>query len=266
MIRAAQQPVKQAPLGHVMPHALPPSPRRAMTVATMAKPPELLLIADREVPLTLRRSARARRITLRIDEVNGAVVLTLPRRVSIAEGLDFVQEKRRWLAQRLDSLPPRVAFEAGAEVPVLGQARTVIWTPGAPRAVQLGPEVIRLGGEASLVSRRIEAWLRRLAREEIGFRVEVMRARIGAEPGRLSIRDTRSRWGSASADGNLNFSWRLVMAPDWVLAYVVAHEIAHLKHMNHGAKFWDLVETLVGDPAEAKRWLRAHGPGLHRYG
>jgi len=237
-----------------------------MTFAPMAKPPEMLLIADRSVPLAVRRSARARRITLRIDDTSGSVVLTLPRRVALAEGLAFADEKRRWIERRLSCLPPRVAFAPGAAIPVLGRERRVVWAPGRPRAVRLDDDLIRVGGEQGLVGRRLDAWLKRHAREEIGVRVEAMRARIGVAPGRLAIRDTRSRWGSASADGNLNFSWRLVMAPDWVLDYVVAHEVAHLKHMNHGPRFWALVEKLVGDPSAARRWLRAHGSGLHRYG
>jgi predicted metal-dependent hydrolase len=232
----------------------------------MAKPPEMLLIADREVPLAVRRSARARRITLRIDDASGSLVLTLPRRVALAEGLAFAEEKRRWIEHRLASLPPRVAFEPGAVIPVLGCERTVLWSPGPPRVVRLEEVAIRVGGERGLLARRLEAWFKRHAREEIGLRAEVMRARIGAKPGRLAIRDTRSRWGSASAGGNLNFSWRLVMAPDWVLDYVVAHEVAHLQHMNHGPRFWALVEKLVGDPDAARCWLRKHGPGLHRYG
>jgi predicted metal-dependent hydrolase len=237
-----------------------------MTFRPMAKPPEMLLIADRAVPLAVRRSARARRITLRIDDSTGSVVLTLPRRVALSEGLAFADEKQRWIERRLDSLPPRVAFEAGAYLPVLGQKRRVVWTPGPPRAVWLDGDVIRVGGERGLVARRLESWFKRHAREEIVTRVETMCKAIRAKPGRVAIRDTRSRWGSASADGNLNFSWRLVMAPDWVLDYVVAHEVAHLKHMNHGSRFWAVVDKLVGDPERAKRWLRAHGSGLHRYG
>jgi predicted metal-dependent hydrolase len=226
----------------------------------------MLLIADRAVPLAVRRSARARRITLRIDDTTGSVVLTLPRRVALAEGLAFADEKQRWIERRLDSLPPRVPFEAGAHIPVLGKNRRVVWKAGPPRAVRLDDTVLRVGGEQGLVARRLEAWLKRHAREEIGARVAWMCRQIRTKPGRLAIRDTRSRWGSASAEGNLNFSWRLVMAPDWVLDYVVAHEVAHLKHMNHGPRFWAVVEKLVGDPEPAKRWLRAHGSGLHRYG
>jgi hypothetical protein len=226
----------------------------------------MLLIADRAVPLAVRRSARARRITLRIDDTTGSVVLTLPRRVALSEGLAFADEKQRWIERRLDSLPPHVAFEADAHIPVLGRKRRVIWSSGPPRAVLLDEEVIRVGGERGLVAKRLEAWLKRHAREEITARVDVMCRQIKVTPGRVAIRDTRSRWGSASADGNLNFSWRLVMAPDWVLDYVVAHEVAHLKHMNHGPRFWSVVDKLVGDSERAKRWLRVHGSGLHRYG
>ncbi|MHA1538833.1 MAG: M48 family metallopeptidase [Alphaproteobacteria bacterium] len=226
----------------------------------------ILLVADREVPMTVRRSARARQILLRIDAASGGVVLVLPRRASLAEGLAFAQSKDRWVARRLESLPPSVRFTDGSKIPVLGQTREIVWSPSASRTVSLAGERIETGGPLDTLSPRIEAWLRRLARSRIEGLAGEMALGIGARLGRISIRDTSSRWGSCSRAGNLNFSWRLVLAPQWVLAYVVAHEVAHLKQMNHGKRFWALVEDLVGDPKGPRAWLRAHGAGLHRYG
>ena len=226
----------------------------------------ILLVADREVPMTVRRSPRAKQILLRIDAASGGVVLVLPRRASLAEGLRFAQSKGRWVARRLESLPPTVRFTDGAMIPILGRMREVIWSPGASRRIDLAGGWIESGGPSETLADRIEAWLRRLARAEIETRAGEMALRIGAKLGRVAIRDTSSRWGSCSSAGNLNFSWRLVLAPEWVLDYVVAHEVAHLKQMNHGKRFWRLVDGLVGDPEEARAWLRANGAGLHRYG
>ena len=228
--------------------------------------PTILLLADREVPMTVRRSARAKRIMLRFEAASGAVVLVLPRRASLAEGLRFAQSKDRWVARRLESLPPSVRFADGETIPVLGQSREIVWSPGASRTIALVGERIETGGPSDTLSERIEAWLRRLARTQIEARAGTMVQRIGAKMGRIAIRDTNSRWGSCSRAGNLNFSWRLVLAPTSVLDYVVAHEVAHLKQMNHGKRFWRLVDELVGDPEEARAWLRTNGAGLHRYG
>ncbi len=216
--------------------------------------------------MTVRRSARARRILLRIDTASGGVVLVLPRRASLAEGLRFAQSKDHWVARRLESLPPLVRFIDGATIPLLGRMCEIVWSPGASRGIKLAGERIETGGPAETLSRRIEAWLRRQARARIEARAGAMAPRIGARLGRIAIRDTNSRWGSCSRAGNLNFSWRLALAPTWVLDYVVAHEVAHLKQMNHGKRFWRLVDELVGDPVDARAWLRANGAGLHRYG
>ena len=228
--------------------------------------PTILLLADREVPMTVRRSARAKRIMLRFEAASGAVVLVLPRRASLAEGLRFAQSKGRWVARRLESLPPSVRFADGETIPVLGQSREIVWSPGAKSGIKMVGERIETGGSAEPLSRRIEAWLRRLARAQIEARAGAMAPRIGAKLGRIAIRDTNSRWGSCSRAGNLNFSWRLVLAPTSVLDYVIAHEVAHLKQMNHSKRFWRLVDELVGDPEAARAWLRANGAGLHRYG
>ena len=233
----------------------------------MAKdPPTILLLADREVPMTVRRSTRAKRILLRLDAAGGGVVLVLPRRASLAEGLRFARSKARWVARRLENLPPSVPFADGATIPLMGRSCEIVWSPGASRAVELVGDRIETGGPLETLPRRIEAWLRRLARARIEARAGAMALDIGARPGRIAIRDTSSRWGSCSHAGNLNFSWRLVLAPTSVLDYVVAHEVAHLKQLNHGKRFWRLVDGLVGDPQAARAWLRANGAGLHRYG
>lgn len=230
------------------------------------QPPTILLLADREVPMVVRRSPRAKQILLRIDAASGGVVLVLPRRASLAEGLRFARSKDRWVARRLENLPPPVPFADGATIPLLGRMCEIVWSPGDSRTIELVGGRIDTGGPPETLPRRIEAWLRRLARARIEARAGAMARGIGARLGRIAIRDTSSRWGSCSQAGNLNFSWRLVLAPTWVLDYVVAHEVAHLKQLNHGKRFWRLVDEMVGDPQAARAWLRANGAGLHRYG
>ena len=226
-----------------------------------------------EFRLNLRRSPRARRISLSVD-VRRGVQLVVPARASQAEALAFARSKAAWIRARLDALPPRVPFAEGARVPLLGVPYTVRLC--RQRDLFEGLDVhagIEVRGRKLLVSatpgeaaNRLGDWLRARARHEIGARARRMAARIGRHASRVSLRDPRSRWGSCSARGALSFSWRLVLAPEPVLDYVVAHEVAHLAEMNHGPRFWSLVHTLSGDAASPHAWLRANGERLHAYG
>lgn len=235
-------------------------------MAKRAPAPTHLTLNGRTVPFRVRKIARARRITLRVDAAEDGVGLTLPRWVSIDEGLRFVETKRGWLERRLARLPPRTLIEAGATVPILGVQHTIRHCPEALPFVWHAARELRVGGPPDALAARVIDWLHDLARAEIPRRAAEKAARIGFDPPPVGLRDTRSLWGSCSPRGRLSFCWRLVMAPEPVLDYVVAHEVAHLRHLNHGKRFWALVETLTGDMDAARAWLNREGPGLHRYG
>ena len=227
---------------------------------------EFVLPSGRRLPLVLRRSRRARRLRVTVSPVDGRVELVLPQGAALEDGLAFVDAKRRWIERRRSLAPGRAPFVDGAVLPFLGASLRIRRAPlprGRPR--REGGELLVPGGEADL-ARSVGAWLRQAAQEEIAPRVADKSARLGRTPGPLAIRDTRTRWGSCSAHGSLSFSWRLVLAPEPVLDYVVAHEVAHLAEMNHGPRFWAHVAALCRDPAGARAWLRANGPALHRYG
>ena len=221
------------------------------------------------VPVRLYRNTRARRIILRIDDRNGdgdGVSVTLPRRTPLCEGLDLIHEKAAWVLERLGGLLPRVAFADGARVPLGGVDHTIRHVLDGRGVVRRqGTEILVAGGPEHL-ARRLRDWLRKEVRSQIGRLVGDKAAALGRTAGRITIRDTRSRWGSCSADGNLSFCWRLVMAPETVLDYVVAHEVAHLVEPHHGPKFWRLVKTLTPDMEASREWLRHNGEALHRYG
>jgi hypothetical protein len=223
-------------------------------------------VGGRAVPLRFRRNARARRLILRIDGERDGVVVTLPRHVPAEEGLDLAQSKAAWIVRQLDRLPPRVPFADGAVVPVLGVDHRVRHDASARRPVSSGGGEIVVCGRPEHLARRLTDWLRAEARRLIASRALDKAECLGRTPGRITLRDTRSRWGSCSVDGRLSFSWRLVMAPEHVLDYVVAHEVAHLAERNHGRRFWDLVAELTGDAGTARAWLSAYGARLHRYG
>jgi len=229
----------------------------------------MLALAEREVPLRVRESARARRITVRIDAGADSVELVLPRRVSLSAGLRFLDARRDWLAAHLAEMPEHVAFADGAIVPVLGTPHRIRHlgerVTGA-RTVTIADGEIRVVGAAPHVARRVRDHLIALARQELGQRARALAGRIDRRVARITVRDTRSRWGSCSASGALAFSWRLILAPEAVLDYVVAHEVAHLAEMNHGPRFWRTVEMLSPGSARQRGWLSRNRARLLRYG
>ena len=215
---------------------------------------------------------RARRISLRVDPINGRVILVRPPRVSDRTVMAFVADKADWIAGHLETLPPRIAFVDGATVPYRGVDHTLRLRPEARGGVwREGLEII-VTGRPEHASRRLRDWLKDEARSLLTPAVYAMAAALEVSVTRITVRDTRSRWGSCARDGKLAFSWRLILAPEDVLIYVAAHEVAHLKHMNHSPAFWRTVESLLestsleGDWTLARKWLRRGGAALHRYG
>jgi predicted metal-dependent hydrolase len=218
-------------------------------------------------PVMVRVSLRARRIGLRIDEAERAVVLVLPPGMPLGRGLRFLAAQRRWIAARLAGLPRRVPFAEGAVVPVLGRPHRICRAldPTAP-AVAVAAGSIRVRGDPADLPRRVRDHLIVTARAELTRRARDFAARIGHQVTRVGVRDPASRWGSCSAAGSLSFSWRLILAPEAVLDYVVAHEVAHLAEMNHGRRFWQLVDSLAPGSAAARAWLKRHRSRLLSYG
>jgi predicted metal-dependent hydrolase len=218
-------------------------------------------------PVSIRVSQRARRVVLRIDPVGRNVELVLPRGVSPNTGLRFLAAKREWIAARLQTLPQPVPFAEGAIVPILGVPHRIQResSPSLPPVGIIDGE-IRVHGDPAHLARRVRDHLVITAQAELAPRARRLAAQIGREVRRVSVRDTKSRWGSCSGRGNLSFSWRLILAPEPVLDYVVAHEVAHLVEMNHGPRFWQLVERLAPGSAGPRGWLKRHRSQLLSYG
>lgn len=214
-----------------------------------------------EVPLTLRRSARARRISLRISQLDRRVTLTLPKGVPETVALDFAEEKADWIRRNLDDLPDLERPGWDSVLPIDGRDLRIV--PATGRRVQVQGDEIAVPGPD--VAPRLQSWLRTLARERLVAACDLYSERLGKPYTRITLRDTRSRWGSCSSEGALMFSWRLILAPPSVLAYVAAHEIAHLAEMNHSAAFWAQVDRIHGPYDAQRKWLRVNGAQLHRY-
>jgi predicted metal-dependent hydrolase len=227
--------------------------------------------AGQTFEVALRRRATAKRITLRVSSATGEVVLTIPERTELSTAQRFATSHGDWIATRLARVPERVALRPGAVVPLRGVPHRVVHysngrgTTRADRGPK-GEPIIAVSGEAPHVARRVKEFLEAEARRELANAVRRHAAKLGATPKRITVRDTTSRWGSCSAKGALSFSWRLILAPPFVLDYLAAHEVAHLRELNHSHRFWRLAYALCPRTEEAERWLKRHGSELHRFG
>jgi predicted metal-dependent hydrolase len=230
-------------------------------------------IAELDCSVEVRRHPAARRLTLRVSRTRRAVIVTLPVQCDLGEAGTFLNRNIEWVRARLDSVPQRVPFGDGALLPLRGELHRLVFTGkrAAGYVVQRHatnspvPE-LRVTGRIEHASRRLRDWLFEEARRDLDTRVVVHARHLNVAPKRIVVRDQATRWGSCSTTGVLSFSWRLIMAPEDILDYVAAHEVAHLAEMNHGPKFWALVARAVPNVKEAKTWLQAYGLDLHQYG
>ncbi|MCF3639941.1 DUF45 domain-containing protein [Rhizobium sp. TRM95111] len=241
-------------------------PRRALKAPP---PPETrqVHVAGRSLPLTIRRHAQATRLTLRIEPGGRALRMTVPVGVPAREVEDFLARHQGWLTTRLAKFRSTQALGHGGHVFLRGVAHRIEATGrlrGLTESVHVdGEAVLRVSGMEDHLPRRIAEFLKKEARLDLERLVAVHAGRIGRKVKSLTFRDTRSRWGSCSADGALSFSWRIAMAPPHVIDYLAAHEVAHLAEMNHSPAFWALCAKLCPGTEEAKRWLKRNGSMLH---
>jgi len=226
-----------------------------------------LTIGGRTVPLEIPRMPRARRITLTSLPTKGVFRLSLPRRVSLASGLAFVNEREAWIADVLTRWPSDETVGHGSRVPFNGEDLLVEWEPKAGRrAVRVGNRLI-VGGPEEHIAARVQRFLKDEALKDLTERTVRLATAHQLKVTAVTIGDPSARWGSCSYQGRIRFSWRLICAPEFVRQYVVAHEVAHLRHMNHSADFWACNAELYGGPVTPPRaWLRENGAKLHRIG
>ncbi|WYK03428.1 SprT family zinc-dependent metalloprotease [Cereibacter sphaeroides f. sp. denitrificans] len=215
------------------------------------------------VEITLRRSAQARRFSLRVSRLDGRVTLTLPLRAREAEALAFVRDQEGWIRRALSDVPEAAAVGLGSVLPLEGRPLTV--RPGSGRSVQVTDDSLLVPGDPASVPLRLATFLKSMARERLAAACDRHARSLGRPYARLTLRDTRSRWGSCTQDGCLMFSWRLILAPPPILDYVAAHEVAHLAQMNHSPAFWAEVARLDPDYALHRAWLRRQGQALHGF-
>lgn len=224
-------------------------------------------LRGRTVALRVRRHRRARNLILRLEEDGSGVVVTVPYGVAIRHAVSLAESRADWILRHMDNWLPKVPFAEGMTLSFLGEdcyvrhadkKRGTVWREGS---------IIYVAGKIEHLPRRLCDWLKKEARREMGTRAHAKAATINKRISRITVRDMRSRWGSCGENGGISFAWRLIMAPEWVIDYVVAHEVAHLRHLDHSERFWDLAGKLTdGDVAAAEAWLDANGNTLYRYG
>ena len=228
---------------------------------------EASLEASLPVPIEIRRIRNARRLRLRFDEAAGTLKLTCPWRTSRRNALAWALDQREWIDAQLARAEPAQPFNPGEVIPIEGEDVRIAWSETLPRTPVLIGRELRCGGPANAVPGRIEAFLKRRARDVMSADIAEYAAAAGVKPTSVTIGDAATRWGSCSSQGRIRMSWRLICAPSDVRRYVAAHEVAHLVHLNHGREFKALEARLFGTGiAEAKAALRRIGPRLRRIG
>jgi predicted metal-dependent hydrolase len=264
-------------------------------------PLKLQLVGTDCPPVELRRSRRAQRFSLKVSHTERAAILTLPQEVKMQEAGNFLLRHMDWLKRQMERLPQPVPFADGAVIPLRGVSyrisyagalryQGVVWVEEADAITaenqydsseickqnsnvlevskadtRVLPRICVSGSEKH-GSRRLADWLRAQAKSDLTRRTLYHAANLGCNPKRISVRDQSTRWGSCSSTGTISYSWRLIFAPDFVLDYVAAHEVAHLREMNHGPRFWRLVRETMPDMHKARAWLKQNGAELHKFG
>lgn len=217
--------------------------------------------------LDIVRNPRARHMRLSVCPATGRVRLTLPGRMALRHALAWVEEKRAWIDRARAAVPMPLPFAPDARIPFGDGELRIAWRVDAPRMPRLEGNCLVCGGPEEMLAGRVERWLRKRALEVLDRETAEYAARAGVRVDKVAIGDPRSRWGSCSSTGVIRYSWRLILAPDFVRRATVAHEVAHRLHMNHSPAFHAAVREIFGaDPLPARAWLRNHGTMLHRVG
>jgi predicted metal-dependent hydrolase len=218
-------------------------------------------------PVEIKFHPRARSLRLRLDEARRLLTLTCPRRVSQRNALDWAQRQSEWVESQIALIEPGEPFRPGALIPFEGRIIALRWNAALPRSPYFEGDTLQCGGAEAGFAARIERFLRAQARERLSHETELAAARAEIIVRSVAVGDAVSRWGSCSASGAIRYSWRLILAPPHLLRWVVAHEVAHRRHMNHGPQFRALeAELFGGNVAAARAELRVLGPRLKRVG
>ena len=206
-----------------------------------------------------------RKLTLKIDPKERIAILTVPRFCSKKRAIDFVNNNMDWIINTLGRLPAIKEFKNGEKISLFGQTVQIIHNAEAKRGVWLVDDILYVSGKIEFLSRRVRDYIKKRAATEFYNRSTVLAEKIGCKVHGICIKDTKSRWGSCSSLNNINYNWRIALAPPYVIEYLIAHEVSHLKHQDHSTDFWQCVEFLYPEWKKGNEWLKKHGKLLYAY-
>jgi hypothetical protein len=217
------------------------------------------------IDLKIVQSSVSRKLVLRIDGKERIPILSIPKYCTRKKAIDFVHENMDWIVENLQKLPEQHLFTDGEEISLFGKKVKISHQPAARCGVMLENNTLIVSGNAEFLHRRVRDYIHKLAAEEFYIRSKKLAAELGCRLNGVCIKDAKTRWGSCSTLGNINYSWRIALAPDFVIDYLVAHEVSHLKHNNHSAAFWQCVASLDSDWKKGRNWLKENGKILYAY-
>lgn len=218
-----------------------------------------------DFPLVVSSKLGTRRMSLRIDAKKRTAILNLPRLISYKRAHDFVQKHQAWIESELSKIPSQKLFQDQTTFLLFGQEVTISHLPESLSAPYLQDHVLYLGGDPLFIHRRVKDFIKKSAQKEFLRRSRLYAEQLGVHIASVTIKDTSSRWGSCSSKHNLNYNWRIALAPDFVIDYLMAHEVSHLKHPDHSPAFWHCVKTLYSGSKLGRSWLRVYGGALYEY-
>jgi len=221
-----------------------------------------ILFDDFTVKIT--QSARFKNMRLHIDK-NGEVCLSMPKWTLKRTGLQFVRDNLEWIYATREKKVPSKRFKDKDEITLLGQPVIITHIPTERCGCHLDGNRLIVSGDNHFIHRRVRDFIKKTTYRYVQEKAIQMAAQIGEKPRGITLKDISSRWGSCSSAKHLNFCWKLALAPNYVLDYIIAHEVSHLKEMNHSDKFWAVVGTLGVRRADAEIWLRKHGTDLQAW-
>lgn len=245
-----------------------PLQKKALGLLSKRKLTTEEIFSDISPDLVVQHSTRAKRLALRVDIKSRKVNLVIPKRSSISKAYQFALENKYWIREQINSLPENITYHDGVVIPVLGADRTInIYYDSTRKTtdIALTGSNITIRTNKEDISPRLTRFLKSLAKDTLTGLAHKKAAQIGKTINRVDIKDTVSRWGSCSHDGKISFNWRLIFAPESAMDYVIAHEVAHLKHLDHSPAFWKVCEDLSQNYSAGKSWMRRYSSDLYKY-
>lgn len=218
-----------------------------------------------DLPLKVTKPPRCRRLSLRIDAKERSVVLSLPPLCSVKRAVNFVNENRAWIEAHLLSIPVTRKFTDGDVITIFGKTLTIKHCPDRKCGVTLEDDCIKVSGAIEFLPRRVRDFIKKESLQKLTQMSREKAAQIGCCVKKVTIKDTKSRWGSCSTLGNINYNWRIALAPEEAIDYLAAHEVSHLKHPDHSRAFWECVKSLSPYAESGRRWLKQNGNLLYAY-